>query len=265
MFVAKRKRRKKKSSRLPLVLLVLLMAAVGGLVVFAANRSDDTSESPAVIGGADTSIASESGSADTSPSVSEPGGTVAPPVTVHIETEDSDHSDGAVLDDFTLVDPPVIPAKSAVLESSWMSKGAITTELPDGYYWGYVDSSSDEPERTVTFELRQVFWGSDSCRAEFGDGPDACLDDYGSDPSLRGLLEVPIADLIFVSLPTFGDPTTGSFTSRSISPANWWPLVNGRQNTVAIPDEETEAIVLTPYLLTVIEGKVVAAEGIRVP
>lgn len=263
--MAKRKRRKKKSSRLPLVLLVLLMAAVGGLVVFAANRSGDTSESPALIGGTETSIPAESGSTDTATSLSEPDGTVAPPVTVHIETDDTDHSDGAVLDDFTMVDPPVIPAISAVLKSSWFSKGVISSELPDGYYWGYIDSSSDEPERTVTFELRQVFWGSEACRAEFGDDPDACLDDYGSDPSLGGLFEVPIANLIFVSLPTFGDPATGSFTSRSISPANWWPLVNGGQNTVAIPDEETEAIVLTPYLLTVIDGKVVAAEGIRVP
>jgi hypothetical protein len=263
--VAKRKRRKKKSSRLPLVLLVLLMAAVGGLVVFAANRADETGESPAVIGGADTSVPSDSNSTDPAPSASEPDGTVAPPVTVHIETSDTDHSDGAVLDDFTEVDPPVIPAISAVLESSWITKGAITAELPDGYYWGYVDSSSDEPERTVTFELRQVYWGSDACRAEFGEDPDACLDDYGSDPSLSGLFEVSVADLIFVSLPTFGDPATGAFTSRSINPANWWPLVNGRQTTVSVPDDDTEAIVLTPYLLTVIEGRVVAAEGIRVP
>ena len=263
--MAKRKRRKKKASRLPLFLLILLMAGVGGLVVFAANRSDDTATSPALIGGADTSTPTESASADTTPSVSEPGGTVAPPVTVHIETEDSDHSDGSVLDDFTLVDPPVVPAISAELSPSWISKGVITAALPDGYYWGYIDSSADEPERTITFELRQVFWGSESCRAEFGDDPDACLDDYGSDPSLSGQLKVAVADLIFVSLPTFGDPATGAFTSRSISPANWWPLVNGRQTTVVVPDEDTEAIVLTPYLLTVIEGKVVAAEGIRVP
>lgn len=263
--MAKRKRRKKKSSRLPLVLLVLLMAAVGGLVVFAANRSDDASESPAVISSSDSSTPTNTDPTDTTGPTSDPAGTVGPPVTVHIETEDSDHSDGAVLDDFTMVDPPVVPPVSATLKTSWITKGVVTTELPDGYYWGYIDSSSDEPERTITFELRQVYWGSDSCRAQFGDDPDACLDDYGSDPSLSGLLEVPVADLIFVSLPTLGDPGTGAFTSRSLSPANWWPLVNGGQTTVAIPDDDTEAIVITPYLLTVIEGKVVAAEGIRVP
>ena len=263
--MAKRKRRKKKASRLPLVLLVLLMAGVGGLVVFTANRSDDTPTSPALIGSSDSSAPVESTPTASSSPASEPGGTLAPPVTVHIETDDSDHSDGAVLDDFTMVDPPVVPPVSATLKSSWITKGVVTAELPDGYYWGYIDSSSDEPERTITFELRQVYWGSDSCRAQFGDDPDACLDDYGSDPSLSGLLEVPVADLIFVSLPTFGDPATGAFTSRSISPANWWPLVNGGQTTVIIPDDDTEAIVNTPYLLTVIEGKVVAAEGIRVP
>lgn len=238
------------------------MAGVGGLVVVAANRTSDTSGAPAVVGTSPTGDNPGSAPSDTSSQSSDTVGTVAPPVTVHIETEDSHDQGDAVLDDFTAVDPPEVPGVTAVLKSSWLKNGYFTASLPDGYYWAYVDSSSDEPERTVTFDLRQTYWGADSCRAKFGDGPEACLDDYGVDDSVTGLLTASVADMIFVSLPTLASNESGS---RSITPANWWPLVNSNQTTVNIPDEEVEAVVSGPYLLTIIDGKVVAAEGIRVP
>jgi hypothetical protein len=260
--VAKRKKRKKRASRLPLFLLVLLMAGVGGLVVVAANQTSNTTGTPTPVDTTPSGDNPGSAPSDTSAQSSDTVGTVAPPVTVHIETDDSHDQGGAVLEDYTAVDPPEVPEATAALKSSWLKNGYFTAALPDGYYWAYVESSADEPERTITFDLRQTYWGAESCRAKFGDGPEACLDDYGVDDSVKGLLKAPVADMIFVSLPTLVSNESGS---RSITPANWWPLVNTNLATVNIPDEDVEAVVNGPYLLTIIDGKVVAAEGIRVP
>lgn len=242
------------------------MAGVGGLVVVSARLTGDSSspsasnETTGSVAPVDSTMANGDGTGST-----DTVGTVAPPVTVHIETADDDHADGSVLADYTVVDPPEVPEITAALDSSWIKNGVITTKLPDGYYWAYIDSSSDEPTRTVTFDVRQTFFGIESCRAHFGDAEDACLNDYGVDESIKGLLEVSIDSLIFVSLPIL-EISDGQTSSRSISPTNWWPLVNGELSTVMIPGEEVQAIVsIGPYLLTVIDGDVVAAEGIRVP
>lgn len=265
--MARRKRRKKRgSSRFPTFVLVLLAAAVAGLVVVSARRDSGSTSSPDSAD-ASTETSLPSGSAGTEP-VSSSIASVAPPVTIG-DDPIGDVVDGAVIDDFTTVDPPTVPTKSMPLSSTWIKNGRITSRLPDGQYWASLAGSSDEPERVVTFDVAQVFWGIESCRTRFGDSGEACSDDYGVDRKVTGRLDVVVADLLFVSLATSADPSTGQPVNCSISPATWWSLVNSGQTVVPIPDDSldqpTDAFVDMPYLLTVRDGVVVGAEVVRVP
>lgn len=266
--MAKKKRRKsKRSSRFPAFVLVLVAGAVAGAVAVSALRdTENTSTSTPSVDTTAPVASTPATSVDTTSATIE---SVAPPVTVGDDPL-GDAIDGAVIDDFTPVEPPDVPAQSSPVSAAWVKKGVITARLPDGQYWGYLAGSSDEPDRVVSFEVSQVFWGQQSCRARFGDSDDACTNDYGVDRTVSGRLDVVVADLIFVSLATLGDPSTGDFVNRSISPAAWWSLVNSGQSVTPVPSDEpdqpaSEAFVDMPYLLTVIDGVVVGAEVVRVP
>lgn len=266
--MAKKKRRKsRRSSRFPTYVLILVAGAVAGAVAVSALR--DTDRDSPTTPSADTAVAAPSGSSAPPDTMALTIESVAPPVTVGDDPL-GDVIDGAVIDDFTPVEPPTVPDRSSPLSASWITKGVITARLPDGQYWGYLAGSSDEPERVVSFEVSQVFWGQQSCRARFGDAELACTNDYGVDSSVSGRLDVVVANLIFVSLATLDDQPVDSLVNRSISPSAWWSLVNSGQMFTPVPSDEpdrpqSEAVIDMPYLLTVIDGQVVGAEVVRVP
>ena len=63
-------------------------------------------------------------------------GTVAPPVTVQVTSEDSNHDGGPVIDDYQPVEPPIQPANFSKIPPNAASNDRIKGDLPDGSYLG---------------------------------------------------------------------------------------------------------------------------------
>lgn len=265
------RRRKKKASRIPAIFLAGLIAGAGGVLFVRA--SDDTPDEPssdtiAVDGSSapsDSSVAPEDGSAtdstDSAPAT-DPSN-LGNPVKVFSDTL-GDLSIDQIIEDWTSFDPPQLPDVTAEVQPSWVENGRITANLPDGFYWGTPISTFDEDVRGVNFDIRQAFFGS-ACYQRFGNGVDACNNDYQVTPAngeqlYPGLSE----DLIFVSLAVTPERNT------ALVPATFWNLLNtGLPNVVDIPNESGESLTAqlagTPFLLTIVDGKVIAVEGIWVP
>jgi hypothetical protein len=173
-----------------------------------------------------------------------------------------------VIDDWTLVDRPNVPNKTAEIRPAWVSNGRITANLPDGYYYGIPVSTFDEEVRGINFDVRQAFWGEE-CTKKFGVGDDACLNDHQVlDTAGSQLYPSFLGDLLFVSLAVYGDVYSES--NSAVAPSTFWSLLAaGRPVTVTIPTGEPDppnvAIADSPYLLTVVGGTVIAAEGIWIP
>lgn len=173
-----------------------------------------------------------------------------------------------VIEDWTMVDRPNVPSKTAEIKPAWVNNGRITANLPDGYYYGIPVSTFDEDVRGINFDIRQVFWGEE-CTKKFGVGDDTCLNDYQVlDTPGSQLYPGFLGDLLFVSLAVYGDVYTESNTA--VAPSTYWSLLAaGQPVTVTIPTGEPDppnvAIADSPFLLTVVGGTVIAAEGIWIP
>lgn len=279
--MAKRRRssrRRRRSSRLPAILFAALVATGAGYLLVRAS-DDGTSGNAPIIGADSTAPVStdgntsvEGGDSSTPPDTDASSPATDPsnlgkPVTVFSDTL-GDLDIDQIIDDWTTVDPPTIPGKTNEIKSSWVSNGRITVNLPDGYYWGIPVSTFDEEERGINFDIRQVYWG-DECTKKFGSGDDSCLNDYQVvDSNGSQLYPSYLGDLLFVSLAVYGD--TYSQSNLAVVPATFWSLLAaGQPVMVTVPNGDPEppnvAVADSPFLLTIVDGTIIAAEGVWIP
>lgn len=164
-------------------------------------------------------------------------GTVAPPVTVQVTTEDSNHDGGAVLEDYQPVDAPVQPSTFASIPPNSASNDRIKSDLPDGSYLGYPDIALQEDSRFIS-------WRIGSQRG----------------PAYPALIEYLVYASLAVDARRADHPG-----SVAVLPETLWQLIASGQDTQLVPDSDDVMIIQGPYILTVNDGRVVAAEGIRIP
>lgn len=252
-----RKKRRQRRSRAPLLLLCLVLIGAGGFALVNFGRTDSEPQSvepnpeassPSLPNADETPVSTDASVVNT----------VAPPVVVHSDTLGDVEFD-QILDDWTPVDPPSIPPHSHEVLAEWVSNSRIQENLPDGIYWGYIHSTFDEEERGFNFDVVQGHFGADACREVFGDTEDSCWDDYGLTRASQGdqLYPAYLDDLLYTTANTFPD-ADGTLHNAFVSPSRLWELVDSGETVANYP-------IRTWYLLTVIEGKVVAAEGITTP
>lgn len=277
-----RRRRRRRFSRLPAILFAALVATGAGYLFVRASDDGTTGNAPSI--GSDSLAppvtdagSSPNGTDGAVPSDSEPEtetdtsstdpSNLGKPVQVFSDTL-GDLDIDQVIVDWTMVDRPKVPSKTAEVKLSSVSNGRITGNLPDGYYYGIPVSTFDEDVRGINFDIRQVFWG-DECTKKFGVGDDICLNDYQVlDTTGSQLYPSFLGDLLFVSLAVYGDVYSESNTA--VAPSTYWSLLAaGQPVTVTIPTGEPDppnvAIADSPFLLTVVGGTIIAAEGIWIP
>ena len=161
-------------------------------------------------------------------------GSVAPPITISDE-QIGDFADESQLPDFTPVDPPDVPASFGPLPATAVSTGRIDGDLSDGYYVGFVQGAFDDDGEYIAWRI-----GSP-------DGP--------TYPAF-------VSTMIFASVRVDARRTDHP-GSASLQPERFWQLLADGGSTQAIPESDDVVILDGPYLLTVVEGSVIAAEGIR--
>lgn len=268
-----KRRKKNKASRVPAIFLAGLIAGVGGVLLVRAT--DDTSESQGTVtvDGTeapsptdDSAAPSDSvvdGSGGGSPGPATDPSNLGKPVKVFSDTL-GDFTFDPIIEDWTPTDPPQVPTITAEVRPTWVVNGRIDVSLPDGFYWGVPVSVFDEEQRGINFDIRQAFIG-DACRQRFGDDVDACLNDIGITPIdgpqlYPGFLE----ELLFVSMAITPDRST------AVVPATYWNLMNGGLPAlVDVPsdsgDQQQAFLVGSPFLVTIVDGVIIAVEGIWVP
>ncbi|MFM7870373.1 MAG: hypothetical protein ACKPBG_01655, partial [Actinomycetota bacterium] len=266
-----KRRKKKQASRVPAIFLAGLIAGVGGVLLVRAT--EDTYESPGTVAvdGSEAPSSSDDSSAPGGTDASgggSPGPATDPsnlgkPVKIFSDTL-GDVSFDPVIEDWTSTDPPQVPTITAEVRPTWVVNGRIDLSLPDGFYWGVPVSVFDEEQRGINFDIRQAFIG-DACRQRFGNDADACLNDIGVTPSdgpqlYPGFLE----ELLFVSMAITPDRNT------AVVPATYWNLMNGGLPAlVDVPsdsgDQQQAFLVGSPFLVTIVDGVIIAVEGIWVP
>lgn len=266
-----KRRKKKKASRVPAIFLAGLIAGAGGILFVRASDDAPETAGPDTIG----VDGSEAPSTDTAAPVDTGGSTntaavpatdpsnLGNPVKVFSDTL-GDLSIDQIIEDWTPIDPPQVPDITAEVQPSWVANGRIDTNLPDGFYWGVPVNTFDEDQRGINFDIRQAFFG-DACRARFGDAVDACNNDIGITPNDgRQLYPSFLDELLFVSMAITPDRNT------AVVPATFWNLMNGGLPAfVDVPsntgEQEQAFLVGSPFLVTIVDGKVIAVEGIWVP
>ena len=241
---AKKKRRKKKGTRArgPAILLIFIFVAAGLLLINQVNQSPSSNTTPIAIG--DTTIASgvDVSSAPINTDVTDPSGTdpsnLGNPVVVHSDTL-GDLDVDQVIDDWTGVEPPQIPAEISVVGSAALEGEYIADDLADGIYIGYLLGALDENEEGFVFDIRDSF--------EIVKPENEGLKLYAAF----------LNSVLFVSLSTSGEANT------AISVAKYFELAKSNTSELQIPNTDLSAIVTgSPVLLTIVGGAIIAIEGV---
>ena len=237
-----RKKKKQSSSKAPVIFLCLLIAAAGAFVFLQATESTSSS-------GTDSSAPTTSPTNTEAPSQSVPVTTATPatdpsnlgkPVTIHSD-DLGDLEIDQVIDDWSQVDPPMVPESIAQVDPSLVEGDYITGDLPDGFYVGYFVSAIDENDQGFTFDIRNSV-----------DDPIPMLDNRQFYPAL-------VDSLLFVSL-----PIVESEKNTAMSAAKFFELANSGRVLVDIPKTDLVAQITDTYmLLTIVDGAVIAIEGIH--
>ena len=242
-----KKRRKKKGTKArgPAIFLILMFVAAGLLLINQVNQSPSSNTTPIAIG--DTTIVSgvdvssapintdASGSSGTDPS------NLGNPVVVHSDTL-GDLDVDQVIDDWTGVEPPQIPAEISVVGSAALEGEYIADDLADGIYIGYLLGALDENEEGFVFDIRDSF--------------------EIVKPENEGLKLYPayLDSILFVSLSTSGE------ANSAISVAKYFELAKSDAKELQIPNADLSAIVKgSPMLLTIVGGEIIAIEGVDAP
>ncbi len=239
-----KKRRKNKGTRArgPAILLIFIFVAAGLLLINQVNQSPSSNTTPIAIG--DTTIVSgvDVSSAPINTDASDPSGTdpsnLGNPVVVHSDTL-GDLDVDQVIDDWTGVEPPQIPAEISVVGSAALEGEYIADDLADGIYIGYLLGALDENEEGFVFDIRDSF--------------------EIVKPENEGLKLYPayLDSVLFVSLSTSGE------ANSAISVAKYFELAKSNTSELQIPNTDLSAIVTgSPVLLTIVGGAIIAIEGV---
>jgi hypothetical protein len=219
-----------------------MFVAAGLLLINQVNQSPSSDTTAIAIG--DTTIASgvDVSSAPintdaTGPSATDPSN-LGNPVTVHSDTL-GDLDVDQVIDDWTGVDPPSLPDEFSLVGSAPLEGEYLANDLSDGIYVGYLVTALDENEQGFAFDIR--------------DSPDEQL------PHNEGLRLYPayLDSILFVSLSTSGEANT------AITVAKYFELALSNTSELQIPNTDlTAKVTQVPMLLTVVDGEIIAIEGI---
>ncbi len=242
---AKKRKKKQSSSKAPVIFLCLLIAAAGAFVFLQVTEStSDTSST-------DSSTPTTSPTNTEAPSQSVPVTTATPatdpsnlgkPVTIYSD-DLGDLEIDQVIDDWAQVDAPMIPENIAQVDPSLVEGDYITGDLPDGFYVGYFVSAIDENDQGFTFDIRNSI-----------NDPIPAPDGQQFYPAL-------VDSLLFVSLPIIE-----SEKNTAMSAAKFFELANSGRVLVDIPTTNLIAQITDAYmLLTIVDGAVIAIEGIHSP
>jgi len=222
-----------------------MFVAAGLLLINQVNQSPSSNSTPIAIG--DTTIVSgvDVSSAPINTDASGPSGTdpsnLGKPVIVHSDTL-GDLDVDQVIDDWTGVEPPPIPADISVVGSAALEGDYIADDLADGIYIGYLLGALDENEEGFVFDIRDSF--------------------EIVKPENEGLKLYPayLDSVLFVSLSTSGE------ANSAISVAKYFELAKSDAKELQIPNADLSAIVKgSPMLLTIIGGEIIAIEGVDAP
>jgi len=238
----KRSKKKQSSSKAPIIFLCLLIAAAGAFVFLQATESTPSN-------GTDSSAPTTSPTNTEAPSQSVPVTTATPatdpsnlgkPVTIHSD-DLGDLEIDQLIDEWALVDPPMVPENIAQVDPSLVEGDYISGDLPDGFYVGYFVSAIDENDQGFTFDIRNS------------------VDDPIPVPDSRQFYPALVDSLLFVSL-----PIVESEKNTAISAENFFELANAARVLVDIPKTNLIAQITDTYmLLTIVDGAVIAIEGIH--
>jgi hypothetical protein len=239
-----KKRRKKKGTKArgPAIFLIMVFVAAGLLLINQVNQSPSSNTTAIAIG--DTTIASrvDVSSAPINTDATGPSGTdpsnLGNPVVVHSDTL-GDLDVDQVIDDWTGVEPPRLPAEISVVGSVALEGEYIADDLADGIYVGYLLGALDENEEGFVFDIRDSF--------------DPVT------PENEGLKLYPayLDSVLFVSLSTSGE------ANSAISVAKYFQLAKSGDRELQIPNTDLSAIVKgSPMLLTIVSGAIIAIEGV---
>jgi hypothetical protein len=238
-----KKRRKKKGTKArgPAIFLIMVFIAAGLLLINQVNQSPSSNDTPIAIGANTIVSGVDDSSAPISTDASGPSGTdpsnLGKPVIVHSDTL-GDLDVDQVIDDWTGVDPPSLPDEFSLVGSAPL-EGEYLANLVDGIYVGYLVTALDENEQGFVFDLR--------------DSPDEQI------PHNEGLRLYPayLDSILFVSLSTSGEANT------AITVAKYFELALSNTSELQIPNTDlTAKVTQTPMLLTVVDGEIIAIEGI---
>ena len=242
-----KKRRKKKAqnrARGPAIFLILAFVVTGVLLVAQVDRGPSSNTTPIALDnttiapGFDLSTAPINTDAiATIPSATDPSN-LGNPVTVHSDTL-GDLDVDQVIDDWTGVEPPQIPADIAKVGSAAVEGDYIADDLTDGIYIGFLLGALDENEEGFVFNIRDSF--------------------EVAKPENEGLKLYPayLDSVLFVSLSTSGE------ANSAISVAKYFELAKSDAKELQIPNADLLAIVKgTPMLLTIVGGAIIAIEGV---
>ena len=222
-----------------------MFVAAGLLLINQVNQSPSSNTTPIAIG--DTTIVSgvDVSSAPINTDASGPSGTdpsnLGKPVIVHSDTL-GDLDVDQVIDDWTGVEPPPIPAEISLVGSAALEGEYIADDLADGIYIGYLLGALDENEEGFVFDIRDSF--------------------EIVKPENEGLKLYPayLDSVLFVSLSTSGE------ANSAISVAKYFELAKSDAKELQIPNADLSAIVKgSPMLLTIIGGEIIAIEGVDAP
>ena len=242
---AKKKRRKKKGTKArgPAIFLILMFVAAGVLLIAQIQKSPGSETTPIGIDSTTIAPGVDLSTAPINTDASSTSGTdpsnLGNPVTVHSDTL-GDLDVDQVIDDWTGVDSPQLPDTISQVDASTVENSYINGNLPDGFYVGYLVSVNDETEQGFTFNIR------------------SSTDETIPVTSGQQLYPAYVSSLIYVSLRTTSDANT------AISAAKYFELAQSNIAEFVIPKTDLSALVTGTYmLLTVIDGTVIAAEGIN--
>ena len=239
-----KKRRKKKGTKArgPAIFLIVIFIAAGLLLINQVNQSPSSNTTPIAIG--DTTIVTgvDVSSAPINTDATNPSGTdpsnLGNPVIVHSDTL-GDLDVDQVIDDWTGVDPPQVPAEVSSVESATLEGDYIADDLPDGIYVGYLVSALDENEQGFVFDIRNSL--ADAKQVT------------------KGLYLYPayLDSVLFVSLATSGE------ANSAISVSKYFELALSNTFDLQIPNTDLTATVMgCPMLLTIVGGAIIAIEGV---
>jgi hypothetical protein len=160
---------------------------------------------------------------------------------------------------YTTTAPPPVPAQTRPIDPAWVEASGETlgTTVASGQYWATltgVGIGADD-RQFVDFDLAQAFFG-DACLQHFGD-PDECLNDYGVQDDPHGTLPAFATELAVVSV------AGADQRNFAITGAELVALANGAPPSAPAPDDY--AFAPFPFLVTVTDGRITAAQQIWTP